>query len=184
MLAQISLRVLRDIGRSDAALRALMIDEIFIAVASAVRRAGGDDPPRIKLNYLALRPYAEVPAPRRADLLFTFGDPGRYAYVLALRRRHDGMAEEPLGQPVLIPVDSAASGPDQLLPGAPQLVHGLEQVMIQTRRLAFPPGVPDAVRVKINAFFRALGCRSVLSLRLVVGSAVVGVSTSNPRNPI
>ena len=175
MLAQIAMRVLRDIGRSDREQRAHMIDEIFTSVASVVRRRAGEPAPRIALNYLALRPFADVPEARRADLLFTFGDVRRYAYVLALRRRHDGTGEEPLGQPLLIPVDAAASGPSQLLPGAPQLVHGLEHVMIETRRLAFATGVPEETRLRVAAFFRALRCRSVLSLRLVVGSAVVGV---------
>ncbi len=183
MLAQTSLRVLRDAGRSDAALRASMIDEVFTAVASVVRLRAGADPPRIMLNYLALRSYADLPEDRRADLLFTFGDPRRYGYVLALRRRHNGMEEEPLGRPILIPVDRASCGPNELLPGAPQLVHGLEQVMIQPRRLSFAPGVPEAIRLKVSVFFRALGCRSVLSLRLVAGSAVVGVLNIESSQP-
>ena len=152
-----------------------MIDEIFTAIAKFVRRQAGEASPRIGLNYLALRPYADVPPTRREDLLFTFGDPGRYGHVLALRRRHNGVGEDPLGQPILIPVDQASSGPDRLLPGAPQLVHGHEHVMIQPRRLVFAPGIPAETRTRVNAFFRALTCQSVLSLRLVVGSAVVGV---------
>ncbi len=183
MLAQVAMRVLRDIDRSDREQRAHMIDEIFTSIASVVRRRAGEPAPRIGLNYLALRPFADVPDERYCDLLFTFGDLGRYAHVLALRRRHNGAGEEPLGQPVLIPVDSAASGPDRLLPGAPQLVHGLEHVMIQPRRLTFAPGVPEEVRTRVAAFFRALRCRSVLSLRLVVGSAVVGVLNIESSHP-
>ena len=175
MLAQIAMRVLRDIGRSDAAQRALMIDEIFTSVANLVRRRAGEASPRIGLNYLALRPFADMAVARRRDLLFTFGDPARYGHVLALRRRHNGVGEDPLGQPILIPVDSADSGPDRLLPGAPQLVHGQEYVMIQPRRLSFAPAIPAETRTRISAFFRALTCQSVLSLRLVVGGAVVGV---------
>ena len=183
MLAQNALRVLRDVGGADASQRAHMIDEIFTSVASLVRRRAGEPQPRIRLNYLALRGFAEMPESRRADLLFTFGDTARYAHVLALRRRHNGTGEDPLGQPILIPVDSAASGPDRLLPGAPQLVHGLEHVMIQPNRLSFAPGIPQEVRTRVNAFFRALKCKSVLSLRLVAGSAVVGVLNIESSQP-
>ncbi len=55
--------------------------------------------------------------------------------------------------------------------------------MIQPRRLTFAAGVPEATRTRISAFFRALRCRSVLSLRLVVGSAVVGVLNIESSQP-
>ncbi len=149
-----------------------LIDNILDSMIGVVTILARDNTDLVlKANYMVAAPYHEVAPRLPADtLLFTWGDPKRYAYVLILER----YAHQAFERSVALPVDSSPLYAGTLLPGAPT-AFATDFDLINSADPAFKPGIPKNICADVRKYFSAMDFKSVLSLPLIRGTSRVGV---------
>jgi hypothetical protein len=126
---------------------------------------------RLRANYMSAQRFDAAAAERLGDgLLFTWGNPGRYAHILLLER----YAHQGVDRTVALPVDATPLHEATLLPGAPR-AFASDFDLINSAEPVFRPKIPKNVRQDIKQYFASLNFQSVLSLPLLRGTERVGV---------
>jgi hypothetical protein len=190
VVTALALRVLATLSGADRAARQLLIDQIMQVIHAEIVKFAPDPKPMLRLNYLIAIPWRRVQEQPTLlwNPLYRIRPNGQYTHMLDLRyRMQDGM-REPVGPPIRIAVDDHIASPDTVLPGAPEVLAWGEARLIHRSSkgdvvVHFRPGVSEADRKAIRAYFQTLWFQGLLTLRLDTNVRSIGVLNIESSQP-